>query len=110
VSLIRYTSSKDKQFVYASLLIWSNDTTEITLGAPVSSTSTHVTLLGSDVGPLNWRSASESGGIIIDVSNIKIYSLASDWAWFEKLYISPKFFSPFEQCTFIISFNDEKFV
>ncbi|CAF4616822.1 unnamed protein product, partial [Rotaria sp. Silwood2] len=39
----------------------------------------------SDVGPLNWRSASESGGIIIDVSNIKIYSLASDWAWVFKL-------------------------
>ncbi|CAF3845928.1 unnamed protein product, partial [Rotaria sordida] len=80
-----YTSSKDKQFVYACLLVWSKNTTEITLGAPVSSSSTSVTLLGSDVGPLNWRPASESGGIIIDVSNIKTYSLASDWAWVFKL-------------------------
>ncbi|CAF0972639.1 unnamed protein product [Rotaria sp. Silwood1] len=86
-----YTSSKDKQYVYASLLVWPNDTAEITLGAPVSSGSTRVTLLGSDVGPLKWRSAGASGGIIIDVSNIKIYSLASDWAWVFKLEnITPK--------------------
>lgn len=81
----RYTSSNDKQFVYASLLFWPSNTNEVTLGAPVSSSSTSVTLLGSDVGPLNWRPASASGGIIIDVSNIEIYSLASDWAWVFKL-------------------------
>ncbi len=71
--------------MYASLLIWPSGTTEITLGAPVSSSSTTVTLLGSTVGPLKWRSAGESGGIIIDVSNVKIYSLASDWTWVFKL-------------------------
>jgi hypothetical protein len=87
----RYTSSKDGQSVYASLLVWPNSTSEITLGAPVSSSSTTVTLLGSSGGPLNWRSAGASGGIIIDVSNIKIYSLASDWAWVFKLQnITPK--------------------
>ncbi len=74
----RYTQSKDNQSVYASLLVWPNTTTEITLGAPVTSSSTTVTLLGSSDGPLKWRSAGESGGIIIDVSNLKIYSLASD--------------------------------
>ncbi|CAF1486578.1 unnamed protein product [Rotaria sordida] len=88
---IWYTSSKDNQTVYASLLVWPNNTTEILLGAPVSSSNTTVTLLGSNVGPLNWRSASESGGIIIDVSNIEAYSLASDWAWIFKLQnITPK--------------------
>jgi hypothetical protein len=87
----RYTSSKDGQSVYASLLVWQKNTNEITLGAPVSSSSTTVTLLGSSGGPLTWRPAGASGGIIIDVSNVKIYSLASDWAWVFKLQnITPK--------------------
>jgi hypothetical protein len=87
----RYTASKDGQSVYASLLVWPNTETEITLGAPVTSASTTVTLLGSSGGPLSWRSAGASGGIIIDVSSVKIYSLASDWAWVFKLQnITPK--------------------
>jgi hypothetical protein len=81
----RYTSSKDNQSVYASLLVWPSNATEIKLGAPVSSSSTTVTLLGSSTSPLSWRSAGTSGGIIIDISNVKIYSLASDWAWVFKL-------------------------
>ncbi len=76
--------------MYTILLVWPSDTTEITIGAPVSSSSTTVTLLGSSVGPLKWQSAGASG-IIIDVSNIKIYSLASDWAWVFKLQnVTPK--------------------
>ncbi len=87
----RYTSSKDNQSVYASLLVWPSNGTEVTLGAPVSSSSTTVTLLGSSTGPLSWRSAGASGGIIIDVSNIKIDSLASDWTWVFKLQnVTPK--------------------
>ncbi|CAF5118694.1 unnamed protein product, partial [Rotaria sp. Silwood1] len=39
----------------------------------------------SYVGPLKCHSIISSGGIIIDVSNIKTYSLASDWAWVFKL-------------------------
>jgi hypothetical protein len=81
----RYTSSKDGQSAYASLLVWPKDSTEITLGATVSSANTRITLLGSDIGPLKWRPASVTSGIIIDVSNIKIYSLASDWTWVFKL-------------------------
>ncbi|CAF1971844.1 unnamed protein product [Rotaria magnacalcarata] len=68
-----------------SLLDWQKNTSEILLGAPVSSSSTRVTLLGSDMAPLNWHPASASGGIVIDVSNVKIYSLATDWAWVFKL-------------------------
>jgi hypothetical protein len=76
--------------VYASLLSWPKNATEITLGAPVSSASTTVTLLGSSGGPLKWRSAGASG-IIIDVSTVEIYSLASDWAWVFKLQnVTPK--------------------
>jgi hypothetical protein len=81
----RYTSSKDGQSVYATLLVWPSDTTEVTLGAPLSSSDTIVTLLGSTTGPLSWRSAGASGGIIIDVSTVKIYSLASDWTWVFKM-------------------------
>lgn len=90
-SNVWYTQSKDNQTVYASLLVWPNTTTQITLGAPVTSASTTVTLLGSSAGPLKWQSAGASGGIIIDVSTVKIYSLASDWAWVFKLQnITPK--------------------
>jgi hypothetical protein len=79
------------QSVYASLLSWPGGTTQITLGAPVTSASTTVTLLGSMDGPLKWQSAGASGGIIIDVSTVKIYSLASDWAWVFKLQnVTPK--------------------
>ena len=86
-----YTASSDKQSVYASLLVWPSNSTEITLGAPVTTANTQVTLLGSTAGPLKWRSAGTSGGIIIDVSNIKIYSLASDWTWVFKLQnVTPK--------------------
>ncbi|UJR23862.1 hypothetical protein I4U23_026835 [Adineta vaga] len=84
-SNVWYTASKDGQYVYASLLVWPNSTTEIKLGAPVTSSGTTITLLGSDVDAIQWRPASYDGGIIIDVSNIKIYSLASDWVWVFKL-------------------------
>lgn len=83
--MLRYTSSKGGSAVYACLLMWSSNTTEVVLGAPKTSASTVVTLLGSNVGPLAWKAAGPSGGIIIDVSNIKAYSLASDWAWVFKL-------------------------
>jgi hypothetical protein len=87
----RYTSSKDGQSVYGCLLAWPESGTVIRFGAAVNSSSTTVTLLGSSVGPLTWHSMSASGGIIVDISNIKIYSLASDWAWVFKLQnITPK--------------------
>jgi hypothetical protein len=57
----------------------------------VTSASTTVNLLGFSGGPLTWRSGGTGGGIIIDISNVKIYSLASDWAWVFKLQnITPK--------------------
>ena len=90
-SNVWYTQSKDKQSVYASLLVWPNTTSQITLGAPVTSASTTVTLLGSSAGLLKWQSSGASGGMIIDVSTVKSYSLASDWAWVFKLQnVTPK--------------------
>lgn len=82
---LRYTSSRDNQSIYACLLQWPNTTAEVLLGAPISSSNTTVTLLSSSIGLLKWRPASASGGIVIDVSNIDIYSLSSDWAWVFKL-------------------------
>jgi len=75
----RYTSSKDEQSLYASLLVWSKNITEITYAERISSSNTRVTLFGSNTGPLSWRSAGARGVIIIDISNVKIYSLANDW-------------------------------
>jgi hypothetical protein len=81
----RYTSSKDGKFVYAFLLIWPKDSNEITLGAPLSSPTTIVTLLGSSGGPLSWQVASGTRGIVIDVSNIQLHALQSRWTWAFKL-------------------------
>ncbi len=77
--------------MYACLLAWPETGTVIRFGAAVSSSSTTVTLLGSSLGPLKWRSEGASGGIIVDISNVKIYSLANDWVWVFKLQnITPK--------------------
>ncbi len=81
----RYTSSNDGKFVYAFLLIWPKDSTEIILGAPLSSSNTVVALLGSSGGSLSWRVASGTRGIVIDVSTIKLHLLRSAWTWTFKL-------------------------
>ncbi|CAF4574504.1 unnamed protein product, partial [Rotaria sp. Silwood2] len=78
-SNVWYTLSKDSKFVYALLLIWPKDTTEIKLGAPLSSSRTVVTLLGSNADSLPWHVASGDRGIVIDVSKIRLHSLQSGW-------------------------------
>ena len=67
------------------MLVWPKDSSEVALGALVSTDDTRVTLLGSNMGPLKWRFSLESSGIVIDVSDVQIYSLASDWVWVFKL-------------------------
>ncbi|CAF1238519.1 unnamed protein product [Adineta steineri] len=86
-----YTSSNDGKFVYAFLLIWPKNTTEIILGAPLSSSSTVVRLLGSNGDSLPWRVASGTRGIVIDVSQVELHLLQSRWAWVFKLeYLLPE--------------------
>ncbi|CAF4021601.1 unnamed protein product [Rotaria sordida] len=80
-----YTSSQDNRFVYAFLLIWPKDSNEIILGAPLSSSRTIVTLLGSNADSVPWRVASGDRGIVIDVSAIKLHLLQSEWTWAFKL-------------------------
>jgi hypothetical protein len=82
---IRYTSSSDGQSIYAFLLVWPNDTTEILLGAPVPQSNTSVVLLGEHTGSLQWRSTNETSGLIIDVSIIQTKSIVSRWASVFKL-------------------------
>ncbi|CAF1381343.1 unnamed protein product [Adineta ricciae] len=76
-----YTSSKDGRYVYAFLLIWPKNTTEIILGAPLTSASTVVTILGSNGDSLQWKTANSGRGIVIDTSNIKLHLLESQWVW-----------------------------
>ncbi|CAF4413556.1 unnamed protein product [Rotaria sp. Silwood2] len=84
-SNVWYTSSKDNKFVYAFLLIWPKDSTEIILGAPLSSSRTIVTLLGSSADSVSWHVTSGDRGIVIDVSAIKLHLLQSEWTWTFKL-------------------------
>lgn len=81
----RYTSSKDKQSLYACLLVWPTNTTELVLGAPIPSSNTVVSLLGSSMDPLKWRPMNETTGMIIDLSTVNSFTLASHGAWVFKL-------------------------
>jgi hypothetical protein len=85
LSLGRYTSSNDEKWVYAFILVWPKNSNEVILDHPVSFPSTVVDLLGFSGGPLPWHAANKAGGIIIDVSSVKLGSLESDWTWVFKL-------------------------
>ena len=73
---LRYTSKADA--VYAIALEWPLD--ELTLGAPISTSGTQVTMLGYE-GEFNWKPATDKGGIIISVPCIPANQLKSKWAW-----------------------------
>ncbi|UJR17719.1 hypothetical protein I4U23_004617 [Adineta vaga] len=67
------------RYVYAFLLVWPKNTTDITLGAPLTSSNTVVTILGSNGDLLQWRVADGNRGIVIDVSNVKLHLLEMDY-------------------------------
>ncbi|KAM7452402.1 Tissue alpha-L-fucosidase [Porites harrisoni] len=75
-----YTSKADA--VYAIALEWPLD--ELTLGAPISTSRTQVTMLGYE-REFNWKPATDKGGIIISVPCIPANQLKSKWAWVFKL-------------------------
>ena len=60
-------------------LEYPSDASQIFLGAPTNTPTTVVSLLGYS-GDIQWT-VSETGGIVIDLSNIDINSLPSKWAW-----------------------------
>ena len=71
--------------MYAFLLVWPNSSTEIALGAPLTTAATTVTLLGSSGGPLPWRASNGTAAIFIDVASVRLHTLASRWIWAFKL-------------------------
>ncbi|CAF0903823.1 unnamed protein product [Adineta ricciae] len=82
---IWYTSSKDGRYVYAFLLMWPKNITEITLGAPLPSANTVVTMLGSNDRSIPWKVGSDNRGMMIDISNVKLHLLESQWVWVFRL-------------------------
>jgi alpha-L-fucosidase len=78
----RYTMASDGQLVFATLLLWPTNTSEVSLAAPITRTTTRVVLLASSPIDVPWRAlAARRSGIILDLSHIKAYSLANNWAW-----------------------------
>ena len=69
--------------MYAIVLEWPA-TTYLTLGAPVATEHTTVTMLGYE-GKFDWKPASDKGGIIVTVPAIPVNKLPSKWAWVLKL-------------------------
>ena len=69
--------------MYAIVLEWP-DTDELTLGAPISSNSTQVTMLGYE-GKFVWKPATDKGGIIVHFPAIDVNQLPLKWAWVLKL-------------------------
>ena len=78
---LRYTSKADA--VYTIVVEWpSRD--ELTLGAPISTGDTQVTMLGYQ-GKFDWKPASDKGGMIVTMPGIPVNKLPSQWAWTLKL-------------------------
>ena len=69
--------------MYAILLEWPL-TSELTLGAPISTSGTQVTMLGYE-GEFNWKPATDKGGIIVTFPSIPVSKLPCQWAWALKL-------------------------
>ncbi|KAL5013416.1 hypothetical protein ScPMuIL_007686 [Solemya velum] len=67
--------------VYATVLTWPGS--NLTLGAPTSTSATVISLLGFP-GNLNWKPASPSG-VIINIPPIPINKMPCKWAWVFKM-------------------------
>lgn len=80
-NFLRYTSKPDS--VYAIVLKWPS-TDHFTLGAPVPSNYTQVTMLGYE-RKFVWKPATDKGGLIVTLPAIPVNKLPSQWAWVLKL-------------------------
>ena len=69
--------------MYAIVLEWPS-TDELTLGAPITTNITQVTMLGYE-GKFVWKPATDKGGIIVTLPGISVNKLPSKWAWVFKL-------------------------
>ena len=82
--LCRYTKKKSPSgyTVYAILLQWPKAGT-LTLGAPLTTSATEVSLLGYQ-GKFYWKKGL-TGGIEIDIPKIAWNLMPCKWAWVFKL-------------------------
>ena len=80
-AIFRYTSKNGT--VYAITLQWPF-TGVFTLGAPISTENTQVTMLGYE-GKFAWKPATDKGGLMVTVPCIPTNKLKSRWAWVFKL-------------------------
>ncbi|XP_076100706.1 alpha-L-fucosidase-like [Mytilus galloprovincialis] len=79
-----YTMKKtDEKFVYAVVLSWPQNNT-LTLGAPITSTNTIVTMLGYPE-KFQWTTTTGAQGLNITIPNISWNKLPCQWAWTFKL-------------------------
>ena len=69
--------------MYVILLEWPL-TDELTLGAPISTSATQVTMLGYK-GEFNWKPATDKGGMIVTFPGIPVSKLPWQRAWALKL-------------------------
>ncbi len=79
-----YTQNVSPSIVYALLLVYPQNDTKIELGAPQSTDTTKISLLGNQ-GAIQWLPGTGSTGIIIDISQLNRVTLSSKWAWVFKL-------------------------
>jgi len=68
---LRYTSKGDA--IYAIVLEWPS-TDELILGAPISTNSTQVTMLGYE-GKFVWKPATDNDGMIVIMPGIPVNKL-----------------------------------
>ena len=70
---LRYTSKADA--VYAIVLEWPA-TAELSLGAPITTENTQVTMLGHK-GKFTWKPDTDHGGMLVTMPGIPVNKLPS---------------------------------
>ena len=75
---LRYTSKPG--LTYAIVLDWPK-TDMLTLGAPIPTEATVITLLGLPDVKFPWKQMSENKGVIITIPPLSVSDLPCQWAW-----------------------------
>ena len=78
VPTLRYTSKPG--VTYAIVLDWPKTDT-LTLGEPIPTEATVITLLGLPDVKFPWKQISEYKGVIITIPPLPVSDLPCQWAW-----------------------------
>jgi len=85
VPTLRYTSKPG--VTYAIVLDWPKTDT-LTLGVPIPTEATVITLLGLPDVKFPWKQISEYKGVIIAIPPLPVSDLPCQWAWvFRMTYV-----------------------